>query len=210
MESRSNAQNAVQLDVGERAPVAAPGCGWRLESGALRLHKTQSDTTESLVSLALPGDLIGADRLAGSPFPLTGVAIVPSVLSEYQVADGDLPQVVNSAFMRALQRSADMVLLRGGPVPNRVRYLLLLIADSQRPDVGNPGGALPSLRDIADIISSTRESVSRVLGSMKKNDLLHGRKAQWGFLNVPDLRQFSFLPGVTCSGQFAKQRTGVV
>ena len=208
MSSFVNALSTVQISAGEEVPVAAPGCGWRLESGALRLHTAQSGAPESLVSLALPGDLVGVDRLAGAALPLSGVAILPTKLSEFRPAQGDLPTTVNLAYIGALQRSADMVVLRGGSVPNRVRYLLLLIADNHRYTTDVMAGSLPSLRDIADIVGSTRETVSRVLGNMKRNDLLHHRKAQWGILNVPDLRQFSFLPGMTCSAQLAKQRLG--
>jgi CRP-like cAMP-binding protein len=208
MNSDSQAHQTVQLNRGETLPESAPGCVWRLVSGALRLHNAHRDNSEALVSLALPGDLIGVERLAGSPLPMLGLAILPARLTEVKVDDGELPEVVKSAYMCALRRSADMVALRGGSVPNRVRHLLLLIAENQRADTGTAGITLPSLRDIADIINATRETVSRVLGGLKKLDLLHDRKAQSGLLKVPDLRQFSFLPGMTCSTQLATERLG--
>ena len=208
MNSELRARRIVQLYRGEKLPVSAPGCVWRLVSGALRLHNAHPGNAEALVSLALPGDLVGVERLAGLPVPMQGLAILPAQLAEVPVDAGELAAVVKSAYMCALQRSADMVALRGGTVPNRVRHLLLLIAESQRGDSGTVGITLPSLRDISDIINATRETVSRVLGGLKKLDLLHDRKAQTGLLKVPDLRQFSFLPGMTCSTQLATERLG--
>ena len=201
-----SAPRSVQLQRGAQLPAPAAGCVWRLESGALRLHKEHSCNSEALVSLALPGDLIGVERRVGLPLPMLGLAILPATMAELPVADAELPALVKSAYMCALQRSADMVVLRGGPVPNRVRHLLLLIAEGQRKDAGPVDIALPSLRDIADIVSTTRETASRILGGLKKHDLLHDRKAKAGHLKVPDLRLFSAAPGMTCSTQLATER----
>ncbi len=98
-----------------------------------------------------------------------------------------------------------MVMLRTGSVPNRVRYLLLLLADSQQQQ-SPQGNVLPCLRDMAQVVDASIETVSRVLGGLRQFDLLQGRKQQRGTVNAPHLRQFTFLPGMTSSSALGRQR----
>jgi DNA-binding transcriptional regulator YhcF (GntR family) len=66
--------------------------------------------------------------------------------------------------------------------------------------------ALPCLRDMAQVVDASIETVSRVLGGLKQFDLLQGRKQQGGTVDAQHLRQFHFLPGMTSSSALGRQR----
>lgn len=199
-------QEAVPLVLKSGACLPSPGTGrvWRLESGALRINNPQADGQTGLLSLALPGDRIGLECLAGLAQTPLAFAITPAVLIAVEVADSEMTAVMKQAYLSARQRCADMVMLRTGSVPNRVRYLLLLLADSQQLDQRD--NALPCLRDMAQVVDASIETVSRVLGGLRQFDLLQGRRQQGGTVNAPHLRQFTFLPGMTSSSALGRPR----
>jgi len=205
MNAETQVIEPFSLASGAGLPNAASGCVWRLESGALRLHSTERDATSSLLNLALPGDLIGVERALGLAYPHSGYAITPSTLTAVSVADYDIADLMTQAYLVSRQRCADMVALRSGSVPNRVRFLLLLLADHQDSTQRASNNVLPSLRDMATMVGSTVETVSRVLASLRQFDVLHERKAHGGKLNISHLRHFHFLPGITSSSLRVKQ-----
>ena len=207
----SDAMECISLECGAQLPAPRPGHVWRLNSGALRVRGERGDLPSTMVWLALPGDLIGIDLIAGTTArPQYCEIISPSTLIEFEVNEANFLEVLQQGFICMRKRCAEMVALRSGSVPHRVRSLLLLLADHQCTKGGIHRNFLPSLRDMAIIIDSRVETVSRVLGGMKESRLLHDRKEQRGTLNIKALRGFKFPHGMTSSSPIRKQKLNAV
>ncbi|PXW98086.1 CRP-like cAMP-binding protein [Sphaerotilus hippei] len=162
--------------------------GWhspgRVIAGAIRLAPPGLGA-EHLV-LALPGDLVGIELLTGERGQLDAIALVGTTVEWLQ------PQALKSdgvALVAALQarqhHQAVFAQLRHGPVAERVLQLLRVITLSmqargraidpvrirQAVGDGGPGAPaceLPSLADMADVIDSAPETVSRVISAMRR------------------------------------------
>ena len=167
-----------------------PSAGWRLRSGALSLSVLDVAERETLVGLALPGDVVGLEPAdSGHPTSLSR-ALVPCVLEP-------LPLPPDDAAWRALlvratgqhwRQAANMARLRSGTVPERVRRLLLLLAHSAQghttptdaDDGRHPGllvaaHQLPRLRDMAALVDTAPETVSRIISGLRRLSLLKDR-----------------------------------
>jgi CRP-like cAMP-binding protein len=146
---------------------------WRLESGALRIDSRGADGTEMLVRLALPGDPVGIESLLGVKDPFTVRALTPSRLLPLDLVEGELPQLLMDSVITGYQRSRQMVQLRTGSAEERVKSLLVMLAEAG-PGVKNGGAtcALPTLADIAGIVHTAPETVSRVLTSLRQASFL--------------------------------------
>lgn len=209
MKSQKSEFAQLSLGHGDAIPQPDEGCVWQLESGALCMSHVQPDGQSSLMCLALPGDVLGVERLANLEDSVEGRAITPATLTLVAIEKRDVAHVLVRAFACARQRSADMVALRTGSVPDRVRRLLLLLADGRDGRRALNTNALPSLRDMAFIVGSAHETVSRVLGRLKSLDLLQDRKAQCGTFKVQDLREHNFRPGMTSSSMIVRYRAAL-
>jgi CRP-like cAMP-binding protein len=187
------------LGHGDALPEAALRHVWRLELGALRINRLLVNGRMELMSIALPGDLLGIDRLTGQDDATYTYAITPAQLSQVRIPSAETMRVLQTAYQTARQRCVDMVALRSGSVPDRVRRLLLLLAEQNGQDDDLAASTLPSLREMADIVGSAHETVSRVLGSLRHLELLSERRAQSGTFRVQTLRDYRFTPGMTSS-----------
>lgn len=154
---------------GDRGPV------WQVVRGAVRIDLAQ-DNEDRFVELALPGDLIGAECLLGSPYRFAANALLDSELTEVSVeSEVHRVLVLAAAFQQSQERAAQTWRLREGAVQQRLRHLMELLGQSgglQR-RIGTTAGSarpvsLPRLRDLASIIGSTPETVCRYLGSMSQ------------------------------------------
>ena len=146
---------------------------WRLESGALRIDSTGADASETLVRLAMPGDLLGIESLLGVPDRFSVRALTPSRLVPLDFLEGQLPQLLMDSVLTGYQRSRQMVQLRSGSAEDRVRSLLVMLAEAgQGPQGGAATCALPTLADIAGIVHTAPETVSRVLASLRQASFL--------------------------------------
>ncbi len=187
-----------RLDPGDTFDdLAGPdGHGWCLTAGALRLDPVDEPGRPAL--LALPGDLLGLEASLKGRCPYRVRALVPSSLQGLTAADD--PEQACSRVRLLLEqqwrRAVQMTGLRTGGVPDRVRHLLLLLSAC--------GGAdgdvlLPRLRDLADTIDSTPESVSRVITNLRRLQLFTG--ASYERPHHPDaaLAAAALPAGMTCS-----------
>jgi CRP-like cAMP-binding protein len=146
---------------------------WRLESGAVRIDSAEADGPESLVRLAMPGDLLGAESLLGVEDRFMVRALTPSRLVAVNPLAGTLPQLLMEAVVTGYRRSREMVQLRTGSAEERVKSLLVLLAAAGRVNVGDRATcALPTLSDIAGIVHIAPETVSRVLASLRQTSFL--------------------------------------
>lgn len=184
---------------------------WRLTSGALRMHDADPNGAQALIGVALPGDLIGVECLVGE-LPSTCLRALirsqlvlleqdESLLAHFSAASQ--PDLVVQALVQSRRQCRDNMRLRAGPVAERVKCLLLMLSDpgktaSRLADVEIPC-ALPSLRDMAMVVDSAPETVSRVLGSLRRLDVLHDRKPKSVSFNRIDLGQTKAMPGMTSS-----------
>ncbi|MBL8305547.1 MAG: Crp/Fnr family transcriptional regulator [Rubrivivax sp.] len=169
----------LHVAAGSPLPPPAPQTLWRLRSGAVRLCSTDSRGGCIVVGVALPGDLIGAEALAGAA-PWPGVqALTASAVTRvaYRTA-ADEVALLTQALQQCRRQQRDLALLRTGPASERIKALLLVLSAAD-PGTGDAPGdcALPALRDMAAVVDSAPETVSRVIGSLRRLDVLHDRRA---------------------------------
>nr|WP_315466258.1 helix-turn-helix domain-containing protein [uncultured Rhodoferax sp.] len=188
---------ALDLGVGTAMTLSQTHSIWRLEQGAMRVGNLRADGEVELVSIALPGDLVGVEYWAGEQLALHASAVLPTRLVPVDMSRTPMEAVLREALLTARRRCMEMVALRSGPVAERVRSLLLLLADAMG---ALPGKALPSIKEAAELVGSTPETVSRVLSHLKQLQLLADRRRGKGALDVALLRDARFAEGMTSSG----------
>ena len=151
---------------------------WVVEEGALRLD-LPGDGTERFVQLALRGDHLGVESLCGLPTMYRVIAITHCVLQPQSVGCEHERRAVSAAALVQLWcRAADQIALRTGTAGDRLRQLLLMLAAGSCVAAdGSTPVALPRLTDIAAIVDTAPETVSRILSAWRRQDLLHGAGA---------------------------------
>jgi CRP-like cAMP-binding protein len=133
------------------------GQAWRVVSGAVRLDASGPDGP-MFASLALPGDVIGAEALVGGHYTFGARALTPCVLTPWKVPRTSLLGL----FASTQRRAAEVLALRGGRAADRVARLLRLLGGGGETAQAGSQGVMPRLRDVADITDLTIETVSRV------------------------------------------------
>lgn len=144
--------------------AGAAGAVWRVSQGLFCLERAGGEG-QRVVLLARPGDLVGVEALCAEPVTGTVTALLDSV-ARLEPLTGETARmaVLAAAFVQQQRQALDMALLRSGPVMERLRHLLVLLGQ-------RAGGqtvllerkALPSLKDMAQIVASTPETVCRAL-----------------------------------------------
>lgn len=193
-----------------RATPAAPG--WRLLRGALRFDRLGCGGRERVVQLALPGDLVGLEPLLGvagrgAPRALLRCELLPlPPLGDDPTARSTL---LGEALCQQWQRAADMTALRSGAVPERIKRLLLMLAQGAADLRPGADRGLPRVRDIADLVDSTPESVSRVISALRRLQLLDGRQAGRARYDAVQLAASALPLGLTRSDANGLARAGL-
>jgi hypothetical protein len=149
---------------------------WRVRRGVVGVVHDAAGLEERPQFLALPGDLIGADALAGLATPSRVFAVTAAELEA--VACPDTPsrhELLSVAYAQSRRQGREIVRLRTGSVADRVKQMLLLLGDddagAEESDV-----ELPSLRRLADILDASPEAICRVIGRMRQLDVLGARE----------------------------------
>jgi CRP-like cAMP-binding protein len=172
---------------------------WQLESGAMRLDLVAGEGPGQLFQIALPGDLLGLEALAACSQQSTARAIVRSTVRRCRFhGDAQRHLALLEGLMQARQRSADLVRLRTGPAPERIRALLVLLASAEA-EAGPRVRALPTIRDMAALIDATPETVSRILAQLRRHRILDGRQRQGASYSLARLCQGDWPRGMTRS-----------
>jgi CRP-like cAMP-binding protein len=171
--------------------------GWsglpgRVLEGAICL--TQPNNRDGTMVLALPGDLIGVEALVGQRLTLEARAVVTTTIDWLGPVrtDGWRTMLVEALLIRQ-EHQAQFALLRQGPIPQRIRHLLRLLSGElpMRARAGKADEAaeadgmlarceLPSLQDMALIVDTAPETVSRIISALRRNgrlQVLRGRQA---------------------------------
>ena len=176
------------------------GSIWQLENGALRLDRVTREGSR-FIQIVLPGDLLGLELLAAYPYAYTARAIVPSLARRRGLSsDADRRLVLIEGLTQQQRRGEDLVMLRSGPAQDRLKHLLLLLAPVHGPwnSEGQPC-ALPTIKDMAAIIDTAPETVSRIFANLKRTHLLDARQRQSASFSPSRLREAEWPAGMTRS-----------
>lgn len=166
------ASGALLCEGGQTSPV------WRVLQGALRLDLCHREGPR-FVQIARPGDYIGLEQMAGGPLAFAARAIVPA---EVQACRFPTDEARRAAMLEGLlqqqARIADLVALRTGPARHRLRQLLLMLAEGSAGQAGVEVADrdLPTIKDVAAIIDTSPETVSRVFGEFRRHRLVDARQ----------------------------------
>lgn len=200
-----------RLQPDERFFACEPDTVWRVQSGLLRIDTVapDGDASAQFTRLALPGDLIGLEQLLGLDGGLPPRALTPARLQPLAVQPAGLCALLSEALQQSTARCREVVALRSGSVPERIKLLLLMLARA------NPGGAndqhaLPTLKDMATIVASAPETVSRVIGGLRQLHLLHDRIPHSARFNSGELEGHLLQPGLTSSSRQMRQQLAMV
>ena len=144
---------------------------WQLESGALRVDSQSEDGNSEFVRLALPGDFLGVESLAGVTDNLTVRALTPARLRPVDLVDKNhLTQILMETLSRVHQRCREVASLRTGSTSVRLQRLLRMLSGDK-----HTVSALPTLSDMATIINAAPETVCRVMTSLREINVLKER-----------------------------------
>jgi CRP-like cAMP-binding protein len=144
---------------------------WRVVQGLVRLDLEDGHDRHP-VQIAMAGDLIGTEALCNQPFRFSATALTPCVLEAVHVSDAQAQAaLLQQALMQQQARSLDMAALRTGTVFQRIAHFLHLLGfewatAAQLPNAEAIRAALPTLREVAQVVDAKTETVCRVLGQL--------------------------------------------
>lgn len=202
IDTRSSFQNEpISLSAGE-VLYEAGGVGsvWQLERGAMRLDRAEREG-HRFMQIVLPGDLLGLELLVAYPYAHTARAIVPcQVRRRLLSGEAERRLVMMEGLMQQQRRGEDLVALRTGPAQERLKHLLLLLAPEDTPWAGEAAAcALPTIKDMAAIIDTAPETVSRIFANLKRTQILDDRTRQGASFSLSRLRESEWPAGMTRS-----------
>jgi CRP-like cAMP-binding protein len=170
-----------------------PGRSWRVLSGIVRLDRESTPTESGFVSLAIKGDVIGAEILLFNQYTFTATALADCELLAWpEGEEAPLADSILRVMATAERRTSEMLVLRCGQATARLKNLLQLLSRGCQQDESSNSKrvTLPSVRDIAQITALTMETVSRTISIFKKSGTISSEIKQYG---VQPLRVVSFL-----------------
>ncbi len=153
-----------------------------IRSGIVKLEEVSTDGSVRIVRLLLPSNAVGIETLLDdrqlydqNAVVLRGASVcrIPySVFSLLEQASPDFYQMVMKEWHRQLD-AADRVIVdfSTGSVHDRVARLLVYLAEASKTR-GCSEIEMLGIEDISALTSISRESISRVLASFKRNRLL--------------------------------------
>jgi len=207
------APGPIELAPGDLVPglehgglAATIGWHWQIAHGALRVDACGAPLATPALALLVAGDWLPAGLIPHWADAHRLQALVPTRLlaaprPTADEAGGLLPQVLAQLWQRGTQLAA----LRAGPVPERVRHLLLMLAeaDAGRAPTSAQTLLLPNVRHIADLLGTTPESVSRTMTALRRLDLLLERQGNHTRFDARQLSVGDLPRGLTRSDQAA-------
>ena len=176
-------------------------CAWQVVSGTVRLDEP-ADLRARFVQITLAGELLGAEVWCQLPHLHSAQALTDCILRPLPTPAGaELPLWLAHALCQQARRTSEMVGLRTGSAPERVRRLLLLLTPEASADTlqGASDHALPRIKDMAAIADVAPETVSRILSSLRRSDVLHARRTRSARFDPSQLAGCALPPGMTRS-----------
>ena len=191
------------------APCADATRLWRLTEGALRLDRLEAPdaAAPTFTQLLLPGDLVGLEGLTGA----AGYQVRALVASRLQpLPPPALPAgwpLLAEGLGQQQRRGEDLVRLRSGTAQERFKHLLLLLVpEASRREGDVSAWPLPTLKDMAAIIDTAPETVSRILGHLRRQHLLDDRQRQVASFSPTRLREVEWPAGMTRTDRNPRRR----
>ncbi len=148
---------------------------YTIRSGLVKLVKTTSDGESRIVRLLRVGDVIGLEALLGKPYQHTAMMLEPgevcripvSVVKNLQRHSEALCDGLMQRWQKALDQADEwLTRLNTGQARQRVIAFIHFLESNS---VDQPEFMLPSREDISAILGLTRETVSRIIASMKRD-----------------------------------------
>ncbi len=150
------------------------GLAWRVVSGSLRLDRPDDDGETSFANLAIKGDIVGAETLLFGHYTFTATALSNCVLSPWPEGCGaPAGDSLLHTLAKTERRAADVIALRCGQAAERVRRLVMLLAQKQDDSSGSLLVTLPPRQDMAKITALTLETVSRMVSGLRRAGTLN-------------------------------------
>ena len=193
----------MQFSAGDtiyHAGLAGDGA-WQVLHGTVRLDQP-FDLRERFTQITLAGELLGTESWLQLPHLHSARALTDCRLRRLPAPGADdLPHWLGQAMCQQSRRASEMVGLRTGSAPERVRRLLLLLAPDTTADMlhGASDHALPRIKDMATIVDVAPETVSRVLSSLRRSEVLHARHTRSARFDPAQLAGYTLPPGMTRS-----------
>lgn len=173
-----------------------PGEGiWILNRGAVRLIKSDSEGRERLLKIVRPGEVFAEIVLFdGGDYPATAIAADPGCATVIYNRDAEelmrqhpeLAWHFLRAFSRRLRDAYDrMRIISGGDVASKLSGLLLQLSREQ-------GKLVISIsqQDLADMLGTARETVSRSLSVLAEQGLIIVRRNRIEILDAQELEEW--------------------
>lgn len=137
---------------------------WRLLHGVM-VVKRETAEESTVISLALPGDLLGLEAAGGLPYSYTTSALSNAWVMPDRTACQDTARTVLLDGLLQQQRQGETMLrLRTGAIRDRVGHLLRLLAQSLGGHTLCATDAeLPTLRDFSGVLGIAVETACREL-----------------------------------------------
>jgi len=175
---------------------------WRILSGAVRLDHADGSGSRFL-RLATAGDCVGEETLAGAGHVSSARAVVRCLAQQVGPGGGDDGSVLAAGILRRHhERFLDLVRLRTGTTPDRLRCLFAMLAGSAARAAGTFACPMPTLADLAAIVDAAPETVSRALGDLRRGGVLLDRNRSGV---IVDGRRLHGVPGRDGGGDAAGQ-----
>ncbi|WP_263358867.1 Crp/Fnr family transcriptional regulator [Acidicapsa ligni] len=154
-------------------------------SGQVKLSKSSKDGKTFLVRIAKPGDVLGLSAvLSGTPYEVTAQAIEPvqmkcfhrdeflHFLQHHVEGNQHAAESLNNEYRAALLDACRLAL--SSSIVGRMAHLLLQFASEAGTLEQDQPEILLSLthEDLASMLGTTRESVTRILNELKRKHIL--------------------------------------
>jgi CRP/FNR family nitrogen fixation transcriptional regulator len=147
-------------------------------NGSVRLDQFEPNGEQNFANLAITGDVIGAETLLFGRYSFTATALTPCSLTPWpEGCNAPAGESLLHSMAKAERRAADVIALRCGQAADRVRRLVMMLA--QGPDESSKEHSselqviLPPRQDMADITALTLETVSRMVSHLRHSGLLN-------------------------------------
>lgn len=169
-----------------------------VHKGKIKLTRTGGDNREHIVHLARPGELIGYRALlAGTRYTISAVALDECVVCFIPRLDFIGLVQSNKQFSNALlhllantlgQAERQLLELAHKPVRERLAGALLTLQQTYgQPDSPEPFSITMSREDLAAMVGTAKETVSRLLTELKESGLIATRGSRITILDQPRL-----------------------
>ncbi len=163
-----------------------PGVGFHyVQTGRVKIVKTSDDGREHIINMLGPGELFAEVLLFNTaPYPATAVAVEDSCIGVIRNSELEKLVMQNNALALQLIRELSRRLLFAqekikklalSDVKTRTAAVLLKLIEQQGTEHPQGGVAVSldfSRQDLAALVGTTRETVTRVLSALKKEQII--------------------------------------